>query len=53
MLLFLAFLLFVLWLLGYSVFHVTAAVIHLLLVAGIVALVAYVIRAGAATRVPA
>lgn len=51
MFLFLAFALFVLWLLGFSVFHIAGAAIHLVLVAGIVALVFYVVRAGAA-RVP-
>jgi hypothetical protein len=48
MLLFLAFVLFVLWLLGFSVFHLAGAAIHILLVAGLIALVVYVIRAGAA-----
>jgi hypothetical protein len=50
MLLVAAFILFVLWLLGFSVFHIAGAAIHLLLVVGVIALVAYVIRAGAARR---
>jgi hypothetical protein len=43
MLLTIAVVLFILWLLGFIVFHVTVGLIHLLLLAGIVVVVAHLL----------
>jgi hypothetical protein len=45
MLIYLAIAIFVLWLLGFGVFHVAGAAVHLLLILAVVALVVYFIRA--------
>lgn len=36
--------LFVLWLLGFTVFHVTSFLIHVLLIAAVIAAIAWVVR---------
>jgi hypothetical protein len=41
--------LIVLWLLGYLAFHVSVALIHLLLIVGIVLLVLHFVRGGSRT----
>lgn len=43
-LIWLAIILFILWILGFGVFHVTAFVIHLLLIVAVIALIVGLIR---------
>lgn len=44
LLLWLAIILFILWLLGFGVFHVAGFLIHLLLIIAVIALIVWVIR---------
>lgn len=44
MLLTIAVVLFILWLLGFAVFHVAGALIHLLLIVAVIAIVIHLVR---------
>ena len=50
MLITIAIILAIAWLLGFTAFHVTAGVIHLLIVAAVIALVAHFVTAGGPRR---
>jgi hypothetical protein len=52
MILILAIILAVAWLLGFTVFHVASATIHILLVAAIVGLVLHLMRGGSSSGRP-
>jgi hypothetical protein len=48
MLLILAIILFVAWILGFAVFHVASAAIHILIILAVIGLVAHLLRGRAA-----
>jgi hypothetical protein len=48
----LAVLLGIAWLLGFTVFHVTSAAIHLLIILAVISVVLHIVRGGTGTRSP-
>ena len=48
----LAIILGIAWLLGFTVFHVASAAIHVLIILAVISLVLHVVRGGTGTRMP-